>query len=330
MKKNVIAYRRLPDDLMEDLRNRYHVTAFDRITNENRAAFLAAFSEAHGAIGATEKLTAEMIEGAKNLEIIATISVGYDAYDVQALSRRGIMIANTPDVLTETTADMVFALVLATARRIVETAEYVKAGKWTANLGEDMFGVDVSGKIIGIFGMGRIGTALAQRAVAGFGMKLVYSGSSRSEIAEREYDARRVGKDELLSMADFICLTLPLSDTTRHMISTREFGLMKPSAILINGARGPIVDEEALIEALRQKKIRAVGLDVFSQEPLPVTSPLLKFPNVTALPHIGSATLETRRKMAERAVANLSAGLDGKKPPFLINTEVWEKKQEGK
>ena len=330
MKKNVVAYRKLPADLTEDLKSRYNVTAFDRITDENRAAFLTAFAEAHGSIGATEKLTPEMIESAKNLEIIATISVGYDAYDVPALTGRDIMIANTPGVLTETTADMVFTLVLATARRVVEVAEYVKSGKWTANLGEDMFGIDVSGKTIGVFGMGRIGTAVARRAVAGFGMKLIYNDFSRSDIAEKEYGAQFVDKDELLRTADFVCITLPLSDQTRHMISTGEFDLMKPSAILINGARGPIVDEEALIEALRAKKIRAAGLDVFSQEPLPVTSPLLSFPNVTALPHIGSATLETRRKMAERAVENLIAGLDGKKPPYLINTEVWDRKQQGK
>ncbi len=327
MKKNVVAYRKLPSDLMETLKSRYNVTAFEKITDENKAAFLTALTEAHGTIGASEHFGQDTLDTAKNLEIMASISVGYDAYDVDYLTRRDVMLTNTPGVLTETTADMVFTLILSAARRVVEVAEYVKAGKWTANLGEDMFGIDVQGKTVGIFGMGRIGTAVTRRAVAGFGMNVIYNDASPSAQAEKEYGATFVTPDELLKTADFICVTLPLSEQTRHMISTREFGLMKPSAILINGARGPIVDEAALVEALRAKKIRAAAMDVFETEPLPATSPLLSFPNVTALPHIGSATHETRRAMADLAVKNLIAGLDGQRPPTLVNSEVWDKKK---
>lgn len=319
MKQRVVVYKKLPEHLMEQLHAEFDVSLFERVNDGNRAAFLEALKTAHGMIGASLPITNEMLDAAPELKIASTVSVGIDNFDLDYFKRRGLMLAHTPGVLTESTADTIFSLILASARRVVELAEYIKAGNWKGSIGEAHYGVNVHGKTLGLIGMGRIGSAVARRAHHGFGMKILYNNNRPNPAAERELDATFAGKDELLAQADFVCLMLPLTPQTEKMFGAREFGLMKRSAIFINASRGRIVDEAALIKALQDKTIYAAGLDVFEVEPLPVDSPLLKLPNVVALPHIGSATHETRMAMAELAVANLIAGLRGEPVPHLAS-----------
>ncbi|MFJ3045554.1 2-hydroxyacid dehydrogenase [Herbaspirillum chlorophenolicum] len=317
MKQRVVVYKKLPEHLTEQLQAEFDVTLFDRVNDGNRAAFLEALKHAHGIIGASLPMTNAMLDGAPELKIASTVSVGVDNFDLEYFKKRGLMLAHTPGVLTEATADTIFSLILASARRVVELAEFVKAGNWKGSIGEAQYGVNVHGKTLGLIGMGRIGGAVARRAHHGFGMKILYNNTRPNPEAERELGATFVSKDELLAQSDFVCLMLPLTPETEKMFGAREFGLMKRSAIFINASRGRIVDEVALIAALQDKTIYAAGLDVFEVEPLPADSPLLKLSNVVALPHIGSATHETRMAMAELAVVNLIAGLRGEKVPHL-------------
>lgn len=319
MTRTIVAYKALPPDVDAWLRERADVIDVDP---KDRAAFVAALQRADGAIGASVKISADMLAGGTRLKAFSTISVGFDQFDVADLTRRGIVLTHTPDVLTESTADTVFALILSSARRVVELADWVRAGHWKGSIGEDGFGVDVQGKTLGIVGLGRIGGAVARRAALGFRMNVLYTNRSPNEQAERDYGARRVELDELLAQADFVCLQVPLTPETRGMIGAAELGKMKRSAILINASRGPTVDEAALIEALRDGTIRGAGLDVFEHEPLAVDSPLLAMKNVVALPHIGSATHETRHAMARNAAENLIGALDGTLTHNIVNRDV--------
>lgn len=323
MSKRILAYRRLNDQQLDQLRERFHVDYFGKLESADDPAFREALGEAHGLIGAGVTITPELLDAAPNLEAIASISVGVDNYPVEELTRRGILLCNTPDVLTETTADTGFSLIMASARRVVELAEYVKRGEWKASIGPEQFGSDVYGKTLGMVGFGRIGQAVARRGALGFGMKILYSNASPKPDLEAELGARHCELDELLRESDFVCAIVPLTPQTRQLIGAREFGLMKESAIFINISRGQVVDESALIEALKSGQIRAAGLDVFEQEPLPADSPLPKMANVVALPHIGSATHETRTAMAQRAVDNIMLALDGKRPISPFNEEAW-------
>lgn len=323
MKKRVVGFKRVPESLLAQLRENYDVTYFPEINDATRPAFQTAVQNAHGLIGSGIKIGRDLLAPARQLEILSTISVGYDAYDLDYLTERGIMLTNTPEVLDETVADTIMALILATARRVVEMAELVKAGQWKGVIDTPQFGVDVHSKTLGIIGMGRIGQAVARRARLGFNMNILYHNRKRQPDVEQALDARYVGFDELLQQADFVCVMVPLTDATRKLIGAREFALMRPQTIFINAARGPIVDEAALIEALRQGQIRAAGLDVFEQEPIQADNPLPHMHNVVALPHIGSATHETRFAMAQRAVDNLIMGLEGQRPRDLVNASVW-------
>jgi len=317
--KKVVVYKPLPDEVINYLRQHSEVQIVDP---KQPGALIDALKDADGAIGTGVKMNAETLEGATRLKALSTVSVGYDAFDVDYLNRRGIVLAHTPYVLTESTADTAFALVLATARRIVELADWVKDGKWTKKIGEDLFGVDVHGKTLGIVGLGRIGTAIARRAAAGFGMKVVYVDRVPNTIAEKEYGARKVELQELLETSDFVLLQALLTNETRNLIGAEQLKAMKPSAILINASRGPIVDEAALIEALQNGTIRGAGLDVYVEEPHPADSPLLKMKNVVALPHIGSATYETRQAMNWNAAENLIGALDGTLKSNMVNPQV--------
>ncbi|WP_277184563.1 D-glycerate dehydrogenase [Caballeronia sp. BR00000012568055] len=319
MTRKIVAYKALPSDVEAYLREHAEIVNVDA---KDHDAFVAALNDADGAIGASVKITPDMIENATRLKVFSTISVGFDQFDVADLTRRGIVLTHTPDVLTESTADTVFALILASARRVVELAEWVKEGNWKASIGEACFGVDVQGKTLGIVGLGRIGGAVARRAALGFRMNVLYTNRNANEQAERDFGARRVELDELLERSDFVCLQVPLTPETRGMIGANELKKMKRSAILINASRGPTVDEAALIDALQNDTIRAAGLDVFEHEPLAADSPLLKLKNVVALPHIGSATHETRHAMARNAAENLIAALDGTLTNNIVNREV--------
>ena len=320
--KKIVVYKSLPEDVLAYLQQHAQVVEVDATQHD---AFVAALREADGAIGASVKITSAMLEGASRLKALSTISVGFDQFDVADLTRRGIVLAHTPDVLTESTADTVFALILASARRVVELADWVKAGQWRESIGPAQFGVDVQGKTLGIVGMGRIGGAVARRAALGFNMRVVYTNRSPNPQAEAAYGARRVELAELLATSDFVCLQVPLTPETKHMIGAAELKAMKQSAILINASRGATVDEPALIDALKNGTIHGAGLDVFDTEPLPADSPLLKLANVVALPHIGSATHETRHAMARNAAENLVAALDGTLTTNVVNREVLAK-----
>ncbi|HEV3431332.1 MAG TPA: D-glycerate dehydrogenase [Paraburkholderia sp.] len=318
MKQKIVAYKTLPADVADYLREHAEVVFVD---GSDTQALSAALKDADGAIGASVKITPAMLDGTR-IKALSTISVGFDQFDVPDLTQRGIVLAHTPDVLTESTADTVFSLILASARRVVELADWVKAGQWKASIGPAHFGVDVQGKTLGIVGLGRIGGAVARRAALGFNMNVLYTNRSPNETAEREYGARRVELDELLAVSDFVCLQVPLTDATRHMIGAEQFAKMKKSAILINASRGATVDEKALIAALEAGTIHGAGLDVFEQEPIDPASPLLRMPNVVALPHIGSATHETRHAMARNAAENLVAALAGTLRTNIVNREV--------
>ncbi|WP_455922883.1 2-hydroxyacid dehydrogenase [Pseudomonas putida] len=319
MKKHVVLYKKLSPALLARLGDQVDVTYVEDPSSDGLARLREALPQAHGLLGASLKLDTALLDLAPQLEAVSSVSVGVDNYDIDDLTRRGVQLTNTPDVLTETTADTGFALILATARRVVELASMVRNGQWTASVGSKQFGTDVHGKTLGIIGMGRIGEALAQRGHFGFGMPVIYHSHSPKPAVDQRFGARHCGLDELLKEADFICLTLPLTAETTGLIGARELELMGPDSIFINISRGKVVDEQALIHALQTGRIRAAGLDVFEREPLDPQSPLLKLDNVVATPHIGSATHETREAMARCAVDNLLAALRGERPQNLVN-----------
>lgn len=319
MKPNIVLYRKIPDDLFARLQEQCQVTFFDGINADNRAAFIKALAEAEGVIGTGVKFTDELMAAAPKLKAASTITVGYDDFDVAKLSERGVALMHTPGVLTETTADTIFTLVLCAARRITELAEKVKNGEWQSSIGPDWYGSNVHGKTIGILGMGRIGYAVAKRAHFGFDMNVIYYNRSAKPDAEQQLNARRCSLDEVLAEADFVCNVLPLMPETRHIINRDSLEKMKPTAFFINGGRGASVDEAALVEALKSGVIKGAGLDVFEKEPLPMNSELLTLPNVIALPHIGSASHETRYDMSKLAVENLLAALNGDLTKNCVN-----------
>jgi phosphogluconate 2-dehydrogenase len=319
MKKQVVLYKKLSPYLMARLHAQAEVTLIDKLDADGLAQLRAALPRAHGLLGASLKLDAELLDLAPNLQAIASVSVGIDNYDLNYLTERRILLSNTPDVLTETTADTGFALILAAARRVVELANLVRGGQWQRNIGPAQFGTDVHGKTLGIIGMGRIGEAVAQRGHFGFGMPVIYHSQSPKPAVEQRFDAQYRSLPDLLQQADFVCLTLPLTAHTEGLIGAEQFALMRPQTIFINISRGKVVDEAAMIEALRSGQIRAAGLDVFEREPLDPDSPLLRLDNVVATPHIGSATHETREAMATCAVDNLLAALAGERPKNLVN-----------
>jgi gluconate 2-dehydrogenase len=270
----------------------------------------------------SERIDAEVLAACPELKICANMAVGYNNFDVDAMTARGVLATNAPDVLTETTADFGFALLMATARRITESEHFLRAGKWQ-KWSYDMFaGSDIHGATLGIIGMGRIGQGIARRGAHGFGMKVIYHNRSRLDaLLEAECKASYVGKEELLKTADHVVLVVPYSAASHHTIGAAELALMKPTATLVNIARGGIVDDAALAAALRDKRIAAAGLDVFEGEPK-VHPDLLQVPNVVLTPHIASATIPTRRAMAELAADNLVGFLVHGKPVTPLNPAV--------
>jgi len=270
----------------------------------------------------TDKFSADVIDSLDGVKIIANVAVGFDNIDVAAATRKGILVTNTPDVLTETTADFAFALLLAVSRRIAEAHHFVHSGQWRKWFIDLLVGHDVHHRTLGIFGMGRIGQAVARRG-RGFSMRILYHDAIRAnETIERELGLEFVAKEQLLRESDFITLHVPLLDTTRHLIGETELKQMKKSAILVNTSRGPVVDEAALAQALDQAWIAGAGLDVFEREPQ-VQPELLKLENVVLAPHIASASIDTRREMSMLAAQNAVAALEGRRPATLLNSELW-------
>lgn len=273
-------------------------------------------------ITSSERMSAEVIAANTHLKAICNVAVGYNNIDVAAASNAGIMVTNTPDVLNETTADYAWTLLMANARRVSESEHFLRAGKWKNWRFDQFLGADVHGATLGILGMGRIGQAVARRSM-GFDMQVIYHNRSRlaPELEAHANNARYVSKEELLRSADHLVLVLPYSAETHHVIGAAELALMKPTATLVNIARGGIVDDVALIAALREKRIASAGLDVFENEPA-LHPDFLTLPNVVLTPHIGSGSEKTRRAMADCASANLVAALSGQRPPNLVNPQI--------
>ncbi len=270
----------------------------------------------------TDRLDRTLLEDMPQLEFVSSMSVGVDHVDSEVLSARGIPLGNTPGVLVDTTADTTFALMLAAARRIPEADCFIRQGKWTAEnaWSPDFFiGKDVSGATLGIVGLGAIGQAVARRAAA-FGMEVVAWNRTPREVP----GVSNASLEEVLTRADFVSVHVALTPETRNMLDESRIGLMKPGAVLVNTARGGIVDESALADALRRGHLYAAAIDVFEQEPVPADNPLLYLPNVLVVPHIGSATAQTRAKMADLAVENALAALDGRRMPHCANPEVYQ------
>ena len=311
MKPKVLLYKKVPQASLAALQAHFDVSYFETIDDSNRATFLSALAETEGLIGASVKMPPELLDTAKKLKVASTMSVGTDQYDLAYLADRGIPMMHTPNVLNDTTADTIFTLIMSTARRAVEMANLVREGRWKSSIGEDQFGTDVHGKTLGIIGMGRIGYAIAKRAHFGFDMKIQYSNRSQKPNVEEDFNATYMDMESLLKTSDFVCVMTPLTPETEQLIGAKEFAMMKPSAIFINGSRGKVIDENALINALTQGTIRAAGLDVFEVEPLPANSPLCQLDNAVLFPHIGSATAETRLKMINRAIDNLINAMNG-------------------
>jgi phosphogluconate 2-dehydrogenase len=318
-RKQVLVFRELPPDQLARLQAAHEVVVANPRIASQQAGFFAALASAQGLIGSSFPIDAAVLAQAPRLEAIASVSVGVDNYDLEALRARGVVLTNTPGVLTETTADTIFALVLAASRRLVELALHVREGRWTKNIDEPLFGWDVHGKTLGIVGFGRIGQAVARRGALGFGMPVRFHGRSQVEVPPAlAGHATQVTLERLLAESDIVVLTAPLTEATRGLMNAARFAAMKPGAVFVNGSRGGLVDEAALMAALNAGQLRAAGLDVFATEPLPLDSPLRTHPRVTALPHIGSATHETRHAMARLAVDSLLAVLRGERPASVV------------
>jgi glyoxylate reductase len=312
----------LPEKAIALARSRAQVDINTSTDPLPRDTLIARLSGRHGLISLiTDIIDDALLAACPDLRVVANVAVGFNNVDVAAATRRGVVITNTPDVLTDTTADFAWALLMATARRVVEGDRYVRDGKWKQWEFSLLLGADVHGKTLGVVGFGRIGRAVARRA-AGFDMRVLYQDAVQADPAtERELKATRVDLPTLLRESDFVTLHTPLLAETRHLVDSAALRTMKRSAYLINAARGPVVDEEALVQALKEKWIAGAGLDVFEHEP-EVHPDLMGLDNVVLAPHIASASHETRVKMTTLAVENCLAVLEGKTPPTPVNPEV--------
>ncbi|AEC18932.1 D-isomer specific 2-hydroxyacid dehydrogenase, NAD-binding protein [Pusillimonas sp. T7-7] len=322
-RKQVLVYRELPAEQLARIRLEHDVVVANPRIAGQKQAFFDALPNVQGMIGSSYPVDEALLAQARCLEVISSISVGVDKFDLAAMQRRGIALCHTPEVLTDTVADLIFTMVLATSRRILELGRYVQQGRWKRSIADEQFGWDVHGKTLGILGYGRIGRAVAQRAALGFNMPVLYHTRTPVPSGLPKDKALAASLQEVLERSDFVVVVLPLTEETQGLIGPKEFALMKPGAILINGGRGPVVQEEALLDALDRGTLRAAGLDVFEVEPLPSDSPLIDHPKVLALPHVGSATHETRLAMSSMATSNLLLALQGKQPlaAYLAGTK---------
>jgi glyoxylate reductase len=326
MRQKILVARAIFADVIDRLSDRFEVQANqeDRVFSPQELAEKLAAVDGVLTTG-SERVDAAALARASRLKAVCNIAVGYNNIDLDAATRAGVMVTNTPDVLNETTADFAWALMMAAARRVTEAEHWLRAGKWIRWRYDTLLGADLHGSTLGIIGMGRIGQAIARRST-GFGMRVIYHNRSRldPELEAHANAAQFVDKDELLRSADHVMLVLPYSAQTHHAIGAAELALMKPSATLTNVARGGIVDDVALIAALRERRIAAAGLDVYENEPA-LHADFLTLPNVVLTPHIASASEPTRRAMANCAAGNLIAALSGSTPPNLLNPAVRRK-----
>jgi len=315
VKPRVYITRRIPEKALEIIARRCEYRMWDREDDPvPREVLESEVGDVEGLFTLlTERVDERLLDRAPKLKIVANMAVGFDNIDVAACARRGIVVTNTPGVLTETTADLAFALMVAAARRVTEAERFLRDGKWKTWSPMLLCGVDIYGATLGIIGLGRIGQAVARRA-RGFSMRVLYTSQRRDTGLEAELGVEWRDFDDLLRESDFVSIHVPLTEKTRGMIGKRELSLMKPTAVLVNTSRGAVVREQDLIEALRDRRIFAAGLDVFETEPLPKDSALLELDNVVLLPHIGSASIATRAEMAVMAANNLVRVLHGEEP----------------
>ncbi|MBH9965737.1 2-hydroxyacid dehydrogenase [[Bacillus] enclensis] len=315
MKPSIFITRKLPQAVIEPLNAEYQVEMWEKEdVPVPRDVLLKKAGSASALITMlSDQMDGELLEHASSLKVIANLAVGYDNIDLQAAKEKGVIICNTPDVLTDTTADLTFGLLMAAARRIVEADRYIKEGRWKSWSPLLLAGADIHHKTIGIVGMGSIGETVAKRA-KGFDMNILYHNRSRKPEAEEGLGAVYVSMDELLAQSDFVVVLAPLTQETDGLFQKEQFQAMKKSAFFINAARGPIVNEEALTEALKKGEIAGAGLDVFVEEPIDSNHPLLQLDNVVALPHIASSSIETRTAMMNLCVQNVMAVLKGDEP----------------
>lgn len=320
LKPTVFVARRIPDAGLRAIEEVAEVRLHDKPLPPTRTELLAGVQGCSGILSLlSDRINGEVFDAAGDaLKVVSNFAVGFNNIDVAEAARRGIAVGNTPDVLTDATADIAVALILAAARRLREGWEDVVAGRWKTWEPLGWIGADLRGKTLGIVGMGRIGHAVAARLVHGWNMRLLYTSRAPKTDADRELGGQHVPLEQLLRESDFVSIHVALSEQTRHLIGADALRLMKPTSVLVNTARGEVVDQPALIEALRSRGIFAAGLDVCDPEPLPTDSELLELRNCIVLPHIGSATVQARDAMAERAARNLIAGIQGKPLPFAV------------
>jgi glyoxylate reductase len=323
MTNRVFVTRRIPKEGLDLLKMKYEVDVWADEYPPSTEEIVKRSSECSGIITLlSDKINGDILDRLPNLRVIAQYAVGYDNIDIKEATRRGIVVTNTPGVLTETTADLAWALIMATSRRVVEADRFVRQKKWNVAWGPQfLLGTDIYGSTLGIVGMGRIGQAVARRA-SGFDMKLLYFSRTRNETFEQESGADYVDLKTLLREADIVTLHVPLTAETTHIIGKDELESMKEDSVLVNTSRGQVVDEDALYDALKDGKIGSAGLDVFREEPIPKESPLLGLDNVVVAPHIGSASRKTRATMARMCAENLIASIEGERPPNIVNPEV--------
>ncbi len=324
MKPKVFVTRLIPEQGLDILRTECEVEVWQDELPPARALLLEKAKGNDALLTLlTDRVDAELLDINPKLRVVANMAVGFDNIDVPAATARGVPIGNTPGVLTDTTADFAFALMMSAARRVVEGADYVRAGKWKTWGPKLLLGPDVHHATLGIIGFGRIGQGMAKRA-SGFDMRIFYYDVYRREDLEKSMGVTYAELDTLYAQSDFITLHTDLNPSTRHMINDAAFARMKPSAVIVNSARGPIIDPEALYRALSAGKIWAAALDVTDPEPIPTDSPLLKLSNCLVVPHIASASIVTRGKMSQMAAANILAGLKGERLLTCVNPEVYE------
>ena len=318
MKQKVVVFSQIDATVLDQLERDYHVVVLNPKQGDINEQIRTEVVDADAMIGAGRLLNETNLAPAQQLKIISTVSVGYDNYDVDYLTKNNIWLANTPHVLTETTADLAFTLLVSAARKVPELDQWTKNGEWKRTVGPAQFGQDIFGKTLGIIGLGNIGAAVARRGFYGFNMNILYHNRREKLELAQPLNARYCGLDELLSRSDFVVVAVDLNPESKALMGKAQFEKMQSHAVFVNIARGSVVDEEALVHALQQQQIFAAGLDVHQKEPLQ-SSPLFSLPNVVTLPHIGSATAETRLKMAKLAHKNLVDALEGRTPQYLVN-----------
>ncbi|TCB65796.1 2-hydroxyacid dehydrogenase [Acinetobacter sp. ANC 4178] len=320
MNKKVVVFSQIDPEILGRLQAQYDVVVIDPKQGDVNQQIQQHVQDADGMIGAGRLLNQSNLATAKQLKIISSVSVGYDNYDVAYLNQKNIWLSHTPHVLTETTADLAFTLLMSAARKVPYLDHWTKTGEWKRTVSQAQFGQDIYGKTLGIIGLGNIGAAIARRGLYGFNMNILYHNRREKLEMAQPLNAQYCSLEQLLQQSDFVVVAVDLNAESKALLSTEQFELMQSHAVLVNIARGSVIDEQALIQALKDRKFFAAGLDVYEKEPLQ-TSELFQLDNVVTLPHVGSATAETRKKMAELAYRNLVDALEGRQPRYLVNPE---------